>query len=293
MFQIISDGGCDFSAEEAERLGIAVVPFYIIVDGDQALREGIEITKDAFFKRLASEKSFKPKTSQPSPHDYMEIYTPYLEEGRDLLVVTISSKVSGSNNSARIAAETLSEKYPERTIKILDSLNGSLGQGLIVRELAKMRDAGMTLSETLGMGEQVVDTTAMYIAPETIDYMRRGGRIGPTTALVGSVLNLCPIMQVLDGEVKQLDNVRGKKKALRLLVEALVYALKDEMQNVNLSIGHVLAEKDAATFKKKLEEALGVTIDTPIVEVGAPFGTHTGPGALLVAYNKKYEAIAG
>ena len=290
MFQIVSDGGCDFNKEAAEKYNVTVVPFYIIADGDQQLREGIEIDKDDFYKRLASEKDFKPKTSQPSPHDYIEAYTPHLEDGKDLLVITLSSKVSGSNNSATMAAEMLQEKFPERRIEIFDSLNGSLGQNLMTKEIIKMRDAGLSIDETLNYGQKLVESTRLYLIVETVDYLRRGGRVGPTTALVGGILKLCPILDLQEGVWEQLDTVRGKKKALRLLEEALVYVLKGEMDNVNLSIGHVLSGDDANYFATNLKAALNIS-DIFVTEVGTPFGTHTGPGAILVSYCKKYEAL--
>jgi len=291
MFQIISDGGCDFRTEEAQRHKVDVVPFYISFDHENYLKEGVDITKEAYFKRLVAEKGLFPKTSQPSPQDYIDVFTPHLEAGEDLLVLTISSKLSGSYSSATLAAGMLKEEYPDRTILLLDSLNASVGQGLILREIIKMRDAGLSLQETAALAEQVRNTTRLYCTLDTLEYLKRGGRVGPTTALVGGILGLSPILQVVDGEVSQLDNVRGRKRALKLIEEAMVEALKDETERISLSIGHILSEADAVAFKASTEAALGVEIENPLTEVGVTIGSHAGPGGLVFAYCKKYDAL--
>jgi len=287
MFKIISDGGCDFGKYEAKKHEVTVVPFYISFDQENYLKEGIDITKEDFFKRLAAEKGLFPKTSQPSPQDYIDAFTPHLEKGHDLFVLTISSKLSGSHNSASLAADIVKEDYPERTILLVDSLSVSIGQGLILREIIKMRDAGLTLQEAAESAEKIRETTRVYFTLDTLEYLKRGGRVGPTTALVGGILGLNPILQLEDGKVSQLDNVRGRKRALKLIEEAMVDALKDETKNIGLSIGHILSEKDAVAFKTNTEAALETEIINPITEIGVTIGSHVGPGALAFAYCRK------
>ena len=292
MFQIISDGGCDFSKEEVKKHNLDIVPFYITFDQVSHLKEGIDITKEDYFKRLVNEKNLFPKTSQPNPQDYIDVYTPHLKAGRDILLLTISSKLSGSNASAVIAADMLRDEYPGRTIEIIDSLNASIGQGLILREIIKMRDAGYTLSETAELTRRILKTTRVYFTLESLEYLKRGGRVGPTTALVGGILGLRPILQLEEGQVSQLDSMRGKKKSLKLIEEAIVDAVKDDKQRVNLSIGHILREEDAAEFKASLESSLDMKIANPVIEVGVTIGTHAGPGALAFAYCMKYDALS-
>jgi len=291
MFQIISDGGCDFSTEEAWQHKVDIVPFYISFDQENYLKEGVDITKEAYFKRLASEKGLFPKTSQPSPQDYIDVYTPHLEAGDDILVLTISSKLSGSHSSATLAADMLKEAYPDREIKLIDSLSASVGQGLILREIIQMRDAGYTVQKAAELAEKIRDTTSLYCTLDTLEYLKRGGRVGPATAFVGGILGLSPILQLVEGEVSQLDNVRGRKKALQLLEEALVETLKDTAEDVSLGIGHILSEGDALAFQTRTEAALGIQITNPITEAGATIGTHAGPGGLVFAYCMKYDAV--
>ncbi|MCL2562701.1 MAG: DegV family protein [Oscillospiraceae bacterium] len=291
MFQIISDGGCDFSKAEAQKYNIEVIPFYVSFDHENYLKEGVDISKEDYFNRLMAEKGIFPKTSQPSPQDYIDVYTPHLEAGRDILALSISSHLSGSHNSAVLAIDMLKEEFPDRTVLLIDSRNVSIGQGLILREIIKMRDAGYPLEETVRIAEKIKQTTRVYFTLESLEYLKRGGRVGPTTALVGGILGLSPILQVEDGQVSQLDNVRGRKRAMKLIEEAMVAALKDETQNINLSIGHVVCPNDAAAFKAATEAALDMKVENPITEIGVTIGSHAGPGALAFAYCKKYDTV--
>ena len=291
MFQIISDGGCDFTKEEAKKHNVTIVPFYITFDQHTFLREGVDITKDEYFKRLLGDKTLFPKTSQPSPQDYMDVYTPHLEAGLDIISLTISSKLSGTYNSATLAARTLREEYPNRTIIVIDSLSGSVGQGLILREIIKMRDQGFSVTKTEQYTKKVIKSTQIYFTLDTLEYLKRGGRVGSTTALVGGILGLRPVLHLVEGVIEQLDSVRGNKKVLHLMEEGLTAALEGEVENVNLCIGHILSEKRATTFKGNVEKALNTKINHPAIEVGVTIGTHAGPGALVVAYCRKYETF--
>jgi len=291
MFQIISDAGCEFTKEEAKQFNVEIIPFYITFDGTTHLKDGIDITKDAYFTRLIEEKDLFPKTSQPTPQDYIDMYTPHLKAGKDILSFTISSKLSGTNNSARLAASMLEAEYPNRKIAVVDSLNASIGEGLILREIIKMRDAGHTLDETVAMAAEVIKSAHVYLTVDTLEYLKRGGRIGPTTALVGGILGLKPILQLVDGEVSQLDNVRGKKRVIKLMEDGMVAALSGDKENVSLCFGHIRNPEDAVAFKTSAETALGVKVDLPAVEIGVTIGTHAGPGALGFAYCKKYECL--
>jgi len=291
MYKIISDGGCDFTKEEVQKHNVDIVPFYVMLENDTYLREGVDITKEAYYKRLKEDKSLFPKTAQPSPQDYIDIYTPYLKAGRDILSLTISSKLSGTYNSATLAADMLKDEFPDRTIVVVDSLNCAVGQGLILKEIVKMRDNGYSITKTAELAKKVIETVRIYFSLDSLEYLKKGGRVGPTTALVGGILGLRPILHIVDGTVDQLDSVRGKDRVLNLIEEGVVDALKDDVQDINLSIGHILREDDAVKFKASLEASLGIQIANPVVEVGVTIGTHAGPGALAIAYCKKYETL--
>ena len=291
MFKVISDAGCDFTKEEAQKYDMETIPFYITFDQSTFLKEGVDITKDEYFRRLVSDKNLYPKTAQPSPQDYIKAYTPHLEAGYDIISLTISSKLSGTYNSANLAAEMLKEDYPHRTIIVIDSLNAAIGQGLLLKEILAMRDKGYSITETARIAEEVKKTIRIYFTLDSLEYLRRGGRVGPTTALVGGILGLRPILQVVDGAVSQLDSVRGKTKVSKMIVEGVTAALKDDIQDVCVSVAHILNEGDATALKSQLEKSLGIKITNPVVEIGATIGTHAGPGALAISYCKKHETF--
>lgn len=291
MFQIISDGSCDFSPEEVRAHDIEIVPFYVTFDEQTYLKEGIDITKADYFNRLKNEKDLFPKTSQPSPQDYLDQYTPYLQAGKDLLVVTISSKLSGSNNSARIAMEMAKDEFPAANIYVVDSLSATIGQGLLVREVINMREAGLSVSEAATLALKIVPTIRLYFTLDTLEYLKRGGRISPAKALVGNMLGIKPILHLVEGEVAQFDKVRGNAKAIKLIEEKAVTDLQDQKTKVNISVGHILSQEDAQQLKASVEQLLGVSITNPITDVGVTIGTHVGPGALPIAYCISYKYL--
>jgi len=293
MFSIISDGGCDFSAEEAQQMSVDIVPFYLSFDQETYMKEDVDISKEDYFKRMQEDKDLFPKTSQPSPQDYVDVYRPHLEAGKDLISLTISSKLSGTHNSATLAAEMLAEEFPDRKVAVIDSLNSAVGQGLILREIVRMRDEGFSIDETVSLAGKVRETTKIYFTLDTLEYLRRGGRVGPTTALVGGILGLRPVLHLVDGSIEQLESVRGRKKVLAQMEAGIGSILAEEDEFTNIAVGHILCEDDARGFSENLASGSGKEITTPLTAVGAAVGTHTGPGALAVAYCKTYEAFAG
>ena len=291
MFQIISDSSCDFSFDDAKQLDVHVVPIFVTLDGETYLREGIDIQKEEYFKRLKEDKKLFPKTAQLNPQDFIEVFKPYLEAGKDIICMPISSKLSGTYSSAVMAGEMLKEEFPDRTIIAVDSQSVCVGQGLLLRELARMRDAGMAITKAAEMIDKVKSTTKIYFTLESLEYLRRGGRVGPTTALVGGILGLRPVLHFVDGAIEQLDSVRGKEKVLHLIVEGVASVLKSETDNVNICLGHILCPDEISLIKSELEKALNIEITNPIAEIGISVGTHSGPGTMVVAYCRKYETL--
>ncbi|MCL2500583.1 MAG: DegV family protein [Defluviitaleaceae bacterium] len=266
MFKIVSDAACDFTAAQAKEHGVDTVPFYI------------------------TEENGMKKTSQPNPQDYADTLTPYLEGGEDILLLTISSKLSGSHNSAVLAAEMLREEYPQREVIVLDSLSGSIGQGLILKEIIDMRDNGYTLRNTVRLAAEVIKTTRVYFTVESLDHLRRGGRINLATAFVGGVLGLRPVLHIVNGAVLPLATVRGKKNTFNLIGKKSTADMKTERDDYRLSIGHVQNEGDARALYSVLLDEWNISVLSAAVEVGAVISTHTGPGAMAFAYCKHYAA---
>jgi DegV family protein with EDD domain len=222
----------------------------------------------------------------------MDAFAPHLEAGEDILALTISSKLSGSYNSAALAAGMLRDEYPERKIIVVDSLSASIGQGLILREIIAMRDTGYSLEDTARLASEVIKTTKVYFTVESLDHLKRGGRISPTKAFVGGLLGLRPILHIVNGAALHMDTVRGKKNAFKLIGMAVKDAIKNEGEDFCLCVGHVQSETDAVAFTAALEDGLGIGITNPLTRVGPAISTHSGPGALAFACCKRHTACA-
>ena len=291
MIKIISDGSCDFSQEEVKKYNVEIVPFYISFDKTTFLKEGVDITKEKYFDQLLADKKLYPTTSQPNPQDFVDAYKPFLEKGEDLIVLTVSSKLSGSNQSANIAKNMMLEEYPERRIEVIDTLSASIGHYLIMKEVIKMNQQGLSMDAILMYAHEIIKSCQLYVTLDNLSYLVKGGRVGPTVAQVGSILGVKPILTVVDGEVKALERVRGKKKVLAMMAQGVTDALANNKKDAEICVGQIKSEEEAQAFKKDMEEKLGVKINNPIVTIGATIGTHAGPGGIGVAYCKKYEAL--
>ncbi|MDR2833429.1 MAG: DegV family EDD domain-containing protein, partial [Streptococcaceae bacterium] len=138
---------------------------------------------------------------------------------------------------------------------------------------------------------KVVEVTRTYFTLDSLEYLKKGGRIGPTQALVGGILGLRPVLQVVDGNIASLDKVRGKKKVISMLQTSIVDVLQDVKNEVNIAVGQIQDEASSTLLKSGIEKNLDMTITNEIVEVGVTIGTHAGPGAMAISYCKKYEAI--
>ena len=291
MFKLISDGGCDFENKDLKKHNIDIVPFYISFDQQTYLKEGVDIRKEEYFTRLIREKNLFPKTAQPSPQDYIDVCEKHLKKGMDVMILTIASNLSGSNNSANLAANMLIEQYPDRKVLVVDSRTGSIGQGLILEELVKMRDEKYDIERAREIIMKVIETTTVYFTLDSLEYLKRGGRINSTTAFVGNMLGINPILQLQQGSVSQMDKVRGKKRAQNRIEEVIGKDLSSDAEKINFSFGHILNENQANLFKKNIEDKLNIKVNTKTQEVGAAIGTHAGPGAMAVAYCKKYNTF--
>ena len=280
MFKIISDTACDFTDEQAKENDVQITPFYIIINGQYYI-EGKDISREEFYGRMLKEKTFAPRTAQPNPEDYKNAFLPHLKEGRDILAVTISGQLSGSAASARLAAELCKEEYPERLIEVIDSESASAGQGLVLLEIIKMRNEGFTAARAATLARKVVKNTKIFFSVGTLEFLRRGGRIGAAKAAIGGILGVRPLLRLVDGKIAQLSAARGKLKAFSAMKEAVLEAVSGN-GGFFARMGHILCEKDADSFRQEMETSLNKKICKP-VEVCVTVGAHIGPGAIAFA----------
>ncbi len=291
-YRIFSDSSCDVPPSLIEQYGITLVPFYVTFDQENYYKENIEITNTEFYAQLTKGGIF-PKTSLPSVQDYMNCFTEAIEEGKDVLCVCLTQKFSGSYQSAVNAKNILEEKYTEAKIVIVDSIQATAGQGLVVMQAAYMQQAGFTIEETVNRIEEIKETARIMFTVDTLEYLAKGGRIGKATSLAGTMLNLKPMIQLKDAELIPYSNVRGRKKALDKLlfmVEEYFKENNEKYEDYDFCFANATSIEETEQVQKRVEELTGVKITYPVFQIGVTIGTYTGPGALGVCFIKKYNA---
>jgi DegV family protein with EDD domain len=273
VVRIVTDSTADLTAEQQQAAGITVVPLNVHF-GDQVFRDHVDLSTDEFFRRLKASPQL-PRTSQPSVGAFEEAFRKLREGGDEIVSVHLSSKVSGTYNSALMAAQSVGEGK----IDVVDSLSTSMALGFMALEGAKLARAGrdrQTVSECL---RGLVPKARVICVVDTLTYLERGGRIGKARALLGSLLNVKPILQLKDGEVVPLGRARGRPQALNRLVELL----ERDGKVSQLAIMHGAARADAEQLRERVASTYP-GVDIQLTEIGAVLGTHTGPGVIGFTY---------
>ena len=273
MVRIVTDSTADLTKEQQQAAGITVVPLNVHF-GDQVFRDHVDLTADEFFRRLKASAQL-PRTSQPSVGLFEEAYRTLRENGGEIVSVHLSSKVSGTYNSALMAAKAVDEQ----AIEVVDSLSTSMALGFMALEGARLARAGRdraTIAERL---RALVPKARVICVVDTLTYLERGGRIGKARALLGSLLNVKPILQLKDGEVVPIGRARGRPQALNKLVELL----ERDGHVSQLAIMHGAAQADAEQLRERVAASYP-GLDILLTEIGAVLGTHTGPGVIGFTY---------
>lgn len=275
--RIVTDSTADIPDEVKERLGISIVPLKVIF-GEETFLDAVTIKSEQFYEKLA-QSSVLPTTSQPSPLEFSEVYGRLLAEDADSPIISLhlSAALSGTFQSAVIAHSMLEE---ESDITILDSRSASYGFGMRVVKAAEMAQAGESKERIIEAIEQLERDTKLYFLVDTLEYLQKGGRIGKASALIGSILNIKPILSLEpEGIVYAVDKVRGSKKAMARIIELLKQTYGDEPVGMTMAYSF---RKDTA---EELCELLKSQFNVRAINwttIGAVIGTHTGPGASAV-----------
>ena len=280
QYQIITDSGCDLPKDKLEQLGVKLVPLTVNFRGENledSVDEGIKTLYDGFRAGEAA------TTSAINPTRWAAAMEPVLQEGKDVLVITFSSGLSTTYQSAVIAANELQENYPQRQIKVVDSLCASLGQGLLVWYACQKQSQGLSLSELAAWLEENRLHLCHWFTVDDLMYLKRGGRVSATTALLGTMLNIKPVLHVdNEGHLINVSKTRGRKAAIdALAAKAAQQGLPG--QNELMYICHGDCLEDAEYLAKRLKETTEVK-EVFIGYTGAVIGSHSGPGTLAVFF---------
>ncbi len=268
--RIVTDSTSDLPAVLASELNIPVVPLSVIF-GDEVLREGIDINHEQFYERLVRSK-VAPTTSAPSVGDFLEVYEPLLQETNEIVSIHLSSKLSATYNNACQAARQLSEQGA--TIEVIDSESVSFGMTFLASAAARAAMNGAGLAEIKQIVNSMISRVRILIALDTLEYLRRGGRIGRARAFLGAVMRVKPLLSIRDGEVHPEERVRTKKLAIERLFQIVTSYRVQEV-----AVGYSTNEQEAEDLRVRLAEALpGAT--THLQRLGPVLGVHGGPGTL-------------
>ncbi len=261
-----------------KSLSITVAP-QVLIWGEETFRDGVDIMPDEFYKRLKTAKVM-PTTSQVSIGDMKTTFEKLLESGYDVLGIFISSKLSGTIQSATQARELL-PKAADR-ISIVDSDSTAMAMGFHVLTAARAAQAGASLAECLQLAEQSRTHTGVYFVVDTLEFLRRGGRIGGAQALLGSALNIKPILELRNGRIESIEKVRTKGKAIERMIDLVLQRVGDQ-KPVRLATLHANAEAEARQALEKATLQLHPD-ETVFASVSPVIGTHAGPGTIGLAF---------
>ena len=283
-FHIISDGSCDLPVEQAEAKNITVVPFYVSFDDENYLKENVDIGVREFYQQMVDKKGVYPKSSMPSTQDYVDVFLPYAKAGTPVICICITTKFSGSVQSAVNAREIVLEEYPGAEITVIDSCINTVLQGLYVLEAVKLRDAGTSYRDAVARLEQIKGTGRIFFTIGDMEYLKHGGRIGKVTAVAGSVLGIRPVITLKNGEIYPSGIGRSRKrtteKALELLLDYINSSnLPVDCFSIVLGYGYDIEEgKELRDHALEVLHGRGIDVkEIPTYQIGATIGVHTGP----------------
>ena len=276
----------DLSKEHFEKIDVHYCCFHYEMDGVQYLDDlGQSMDFDVFYQRMTD--GAMTKTSQINADEYEEYFTQFLSQGKDIIHLTLSSGISGTFNSANLAKALLEDKYPDRKIYVIDSLAASSGYGLLIDHLATMRDSGATIDELAAWVEEHKLNLNHWFFSSDLTFFIRGGRISKAAGAVGTVLNICPLMNVdFEGRLIPRYKIRTKKKVIQAIVDKMAEQAEGGTDySGKCFISHSACEEDAKAEAALVEERFpNLNGRVLINSIGTTIGSHTGPGTVALFF---------
>lgn len=279
--KIVTDSTSYIPEEFINKYDISVVSLNVIMNGE-SIRE-VDLDNETFYSKM-EESTEIPSSSQPSPDEIYNTFENIIKEGNSIVGIFISSDMSGTVSSANLIKNMLLEKYPTAHIEIVDSRSNCMQMGYVAIEAAKAAAAGKSMDEVIDVCTSVINNSRFLFTPDTLDYLKKGGRIGGASALLGTLFQIKPILTVCDGKTTVFTKVRTKKKA----VDTLVTTLVNDLQGKELGgviVHHINCQDEGLSLAAKIKKQLGV--DVQIDTIGPIIGLHVGPGSIGVAYFTK------
>lgn len=272
--KIVTDSTCDLDPATLREYKITSVPLKVYF-GEKEYRDGIDITSEEFYKMLKT-SPYHPRTSQPSPYDFLECYKSLKSEADRIISIHISSKLSGTYNSALIA-----KKMVDIPVDVIDTEGASIMVGFIAKEAARASLEGKSREEIIELINYLKEKIKIYFSVDTLEYLQKGGRIGKAAAFLGGLLNIKPILTLKEGVIVPVDKVRGKDRVYSRLLELV------RQENINGPLNVAIMNSNAPDEANKLKNMLLNEFQVKEIitaNVGPVIGTHTGPGVIGVVF---------
>ncbi|CUO67820.1 MULTISPECIES: DegV family protein [Clostridium] len=278
--RIIADSTCYLPKEYIDKYNVSIVSLNVLLNG-KSYRE-TDLENDWFYKEMSKSPSI-PTSSQPSIDDFYKAIESQVKEGHDIVGIFLSSDMSGTFSTSNLVKEMILEKYPNANIVMLDSRSNCMQAGYAILEAAKAAADNKSLDEVVSIAKSVIENSKFIFVPDTLDYLKKGGRIGGAAALFGSLLQIKPILTVTDGKTTVLTKVRTKKKAIdKIIYTVMEQNLKSPIKG--LIVHHINCESEGQELANKLQDKLGIS-NIKIQSIGPIIGLHVGPGSIGVAYH--------
>ncbi len=295
-YRIVTDGSCDLPPEFCREKDIDVVPFYVSFGNEDYQKEIVDMPIRKFYEQMVADPTTFPKSSMPSVQDYVDVLKPSVAEGKAVICICITTKFSGSYQSAMNAKAMLLEKYPDAKITVIDSTINTVLQGIYVLEAVKMRDAELPYEKVIEELEAIKSTGRIFFTIGNIDYLKHGGRIGKLAGLAGSMLGIKPLITLKDGEIFSSGLARSRKKSLEKVYDLLWQYLQEvhaKPDQYIICVGYGYDIEEGEAFRKGavafLNEKGYAIADADIrkYQIGATISVHTGPYPLGFGVLKK------
>jgi len=289
-FQIVVGSTTDLPVGTAKKSGLEVIPFIVTLDGKDYYNhlDNSDITPKQFYDALREGKM--STTTQVTAHRYMEAWKPFLDAGRDVLYICLSSALSKSYEQSVLAAQELKEEYPDRKIITIDSKSASLGQGALAVYASNAKAQGRTIDEVAELVERLIPRLQHWVVADDLHHLKRGGRLSGTAAMIGTLLNVKPVLTILsDGSLVPKAKARGQKAAFKMMVDEIVKQ-KVKVHEQTICIAH----SDSPAAAKELQDMIIARFGQcrfVVNEIGPVIGTHTGPGTIACIFLGAKRAV--
>ncbi len=280
---IVTDSTSDLPQELVSKYNIEVIPLNVSMD-NQNYRDGVDLTSTEFYQKLKFSSSL-PTTSQPSPGVFAEVYHTLLKKVDAVLSIHLSEALSGTIQAARMAREIL----PEANIWVIDSKSTSMGLGGLVVEAARAVGRGMKIDEVGKLVESLRERIHFLVTLDTLEYIRKGGRVSALQAFVGSILQIKPLLKLVHGKVELVERVRTRREAIGKLLNEFKTQLTSETIEM-IAVMHTVAEEEAEKLKASIKEIFK-NAEIIVNQAGPVLGTHVGPGALALISIPKVSSV--